>query len=198
MNGERQKDVDGGAAPLAPRSSQLLTLLPLDPALHSDALQAVYAATPGYWALYNLPGCPPDQAARDLAAAQAEAPGRTLLGILQPVDPAQPAAGAALIGVVDLRLHWPAAGVAYVGMIMVAEPYQRRGVGRQAWALLRPWLAGPGGMSKVRAGVEQFNHTALKFCTRLGFTLTGESDRLRVGDKFVRLLYLEMALQDRS
>ena len=198
MNGDLQEDARRGVARHASRPAPLLTLLPLDPALHTDALQAVYAATPGYWALYDLPGCPPDQAARDLAAAQAEAPGRTLLGILQPVDPDQPAAGAALIGVVDLRLHWPAAGVAYVGMIMVAEPYQRRGVGRQAWALLRPWLAGPGGMSKARAAVEQFNHTALQFCTHLGFTLTGESDRMRVGDKFVRLLYLEMALHDRS
>ena len=172
-----------------------ITLLPLDPTLHGAALQAVYAATPGYWALYNLPGCPPDQAARDLAAVAAETPGRAMLGILQPADPAQPEFGAELVGVLDFRLHWPADGVAYVGMLMVAEPYQRRGVGRQAWQLLRPWLAHTAHMAKVRLGVEQFNHTGLQFWESLEFALTGESDRVKVGDKFVRLLYLELALR---
>ena len=172
-----------------------ITLLPLDPALHSAALQAVYAATPDYWGLYNLPGCPPDQAARDLAAVAAEAPGRAMLGILQPALPSQPDAGAEMIGVLDFRLHWPTDGAAYIGMLMVAEPYQRRGIGRQAWQLLRHWLANTAQMAKVRLGVEQFNHTGLKFWASLGFALTGESDRLKVGDKFVRLLYLEFALR---
>ena len=171
-----------------------ITLLPLDPTLHGAALQAVYAATPSYWALYNLPGCPPDQAARDLAAVAAEAPGRAMLGILQPADPAQPEIGAELVGVLDFRLHWPADGVAYVGMLMVAEPYQRRGIGRQAWELLRPWLANTAHIAKVRLGVEQFNHTGLKFWESLGFALTGESDRMKVGDKFIRLLYMEVDL----
>jgi ribosomal protein S18 acetylase RimI-like enzyme len=171
-----------------------ITLLPLDLTLHSAALQAVYAATPGYWDLYNLPGCPPDQAARDLAAGTAAAPGRALLGILQPVHPSQPDAGAEMIGVLDFRLHWPAEGVAYIGMLMVAAPYQRRGIGRQAWQLLRPWLANTAQMAKVRLGVEQFNHTGLKFWESLGFALTGASDRMKVGDKFVRLLYMELNL----
>ena len=171
-----------------------ITLLPLDPALHDAALQAVYAATPGYWALYNLPGCPPDQAARDLAAVAAEAPGRAMLGILQPADPSQPATGVEMVGVLDFRRHWPAGGVAYIGMLMVAEPYQRRGIGRQAWQLLRPWLANAAQMVQVRLGVEQFNHTALKFWASLGFVLTGESDRVKVGDKFVRLLYMALDL----
>lgn len=171
-----------------------ITLLPLDPTLHGAALQAVYAATPGYWALYNLLGCPPDQAARDLAAVAEEAPGRAMLGILHPAHPSQPDAGAEMIGVLDFRLHWPADGVAYIGMFMVAEPYQRRGIGRQAWQLLRPWLAGPAHVAKVRLGVEQFNHTGLKFWESLGFALSGESDRMKVGDKFVRLLYMALDL----
>ena len=171
-----------------------ITLLPLDPALHEAALQAVYAATPGYWALYNLPGCPPDQAAQDLRAA-AETQGRYLLGIVQRVVAVDPAAGAELIGLLDFRLYWPEEQVATIGMLMVAEPYQRQGVGTQAWSLLKPWLASSAQIQKVRLGVEQFNGNALQFWQSVGFALTGESDRVRVGDKFVRLLYLEAAIK---
>ena len=118
----------------------LISLLPLDADLHAAALQSVYVATPGYWALYNLPGCPPDQATQELRAV-GETPGRTLLGIVQRVDPGDPEAGAELIGLVDFRLRWPGEHMAYIGMLMVAQPYQRQGVGTQAWALLKPWLA---------------------------------------------------------
>lgn len=177
-----------------------IALMPLDADLHGAALQGVYRATPGYWALYGLPGAPPDQAERDLAAVAAEAPGRALMGILQAADPAQESTASALmVGMIDFRLHWPASGVAYIGMLMVAEPYQRQGIARRTWLLLRAWLTAEAHITKVRLGVEQFNHVALKFWERAGFALTGQSDRMRVGDKFVRLLYLEIDLApDRS
>lgn len=174
---------------------EMITLMPVDAALHTAALQAVYAATPGYWRLYHLPGPPADHAARELAAAQAT-PGRVLLAILRPLERANPAAGAEMIGVLDFRLHWPDAGIAYIAMLMVAEPLQRQGIGAQAWSLLKPWLANTAGIHTVRVGVEQFNVVALKFWTAQGFTLTGESDRMRVGEKFVRLLYLTTRLPD--
>lgn len=172
------------------RLTPIVSLLPLDPAIHAGALHAVYQATPGYWALYNLPGCPPDQAQQDLDAVAAT-PGRYMLGIVKRLDPDDAAAGAELIGLLDFRLHWPDGEVAYIGMLMVAEPYQRQGIGTQAWSLLRPWLASSAGVRRVRLGVEQFNSAALQFWQRMGLTLTGESNRIRVGDQFVRLLYME-------
>lgn len=170
-----------------------ISLVPLDPNLHTDALQGVYTATPGYWAMYNLPGCPPDQAAKDLEAART-IPGRFLMGIVQRIDPTRAEAGAEMIGVIDFRLHWPAEQVVYIGMLMVAETRQRHGTGTQAWSLLKPWLARSAHMHTARLGAEQFNIGGLKFWQYQGFTLTGESERLRVGDKFVRLLYLEQSL----
>jgi RimJ/RimL family protein N-acetyltransferase len=169
--------------------AELITLMPLDRALHTAALQAVYSAVPAYWQLYRRESPPPEHASQELSAAE-QTPGRTLLGILRRVDRQDPEAGAELIGVLDFRLHWPTAGVAYVGNLMVVGSLQRRGIASQAWALLKPWLASSASMQEVRTGVEQFNIAALKFWEAQGLTLTGASDRVRVEDRFVRLLYL--------
>ncbi len=172
-----------------------ITLLPVDAALHTAALQAVYAAAPGYWRLYHLPGAPEDHAARELAAVPTM-PGRALLAIVRPLDRNDPAQGAEMIGVLDFRLHWPEEGVAYMALLLVAEGVQRQGVGAQAWSLLKPWLANTAGIHTVRAGVEQFNIVALQFWEAQGFRLTGASDRVRVGERFVRLLYLSAPLAE--
>ncbi len=167
-----------------------ISLIPLSADHHIDALQQVYRATPGYWQLYNLPSSPAGQAERDLQAA-AEDAGRTLMGIVRPNVPDDPSAGAEMIGVVDFRLHWPKEGTAYLGMIMVAESVQRQGIATSAWELLHPWLRDAAGITTVRAGIEQFNPKALKFLESLGFAMTGESERIKVGIKFVRLIYME-------
>ncbi len=59
-----------------------------------------------------------------------------MMGIVRRVDEDDPAAGFEMVGMVDFRLHWPQESIAYVGMLMVAEPYQRQGIGTQAWRLL--------------------------------------------------------------
>ncbi len=173
--------------------AHMISLLPLDAEYHAGALQAVYTATLGYWQMYGLEGPPPDQAHHDLAAAN-ETPGRYLVGIVKRVDEQDTAAGAELIGLVDFRVDWPAAETVTIGMLMVAAPYQRQGIGTQTWALLSPWLAASAHMQKARLSIEQFNIGALKFWESLGFSLTGDSDRVRSGDQFIRLLYLESAL----
>jgi RimJ/RimL family protein N-acetyltransferase len=173
--------------------AHIISLLPLDTEYHAAALQAVYAATPHYWEMYGLDGPPAAQAQRDLAAAN-ETPGRYLVGIVKRLDEQDPASGAELIGLVDLRLGWPEERIATIGMLMVAEPYQRQGIGAQAWSLLAPWLAASAQMQRARLSIEQFNLKALKFWEKLGFRLTGDSDRVRIGDQFVRHLYLESPL----
>lgn len=173
----------------------LISLVPLSLAWHVDALQQLYRATPAYWAMYSFPTAPAGQAENDLRTA-AETPGRTLLGIVQrTADSPEESTGAGeLIGLIDLRLHWPDPQVVSLGMVMVAEMYQRQGVATQAWSLLYPWLVQQAQMQKARLAVEQFNPNALKFFESLGFILTGAADRIKVGDKFVRLLAMELAL----
>ncbi len=167
-----------------------ITLMPLSTDHHEALLQEVYANTPGYWAMYNMLTAPHGQAERDLAEAEAT-PGRTMMGMIVPIEPVNPDAGGEMIGLVDFRLNWPGEQIAYVGMVMVAEPLQRQGAATQAWSLLGPWLAESVGIRKVRIGVEQFNTNAMAFFHRLGFIMTGEANRVRVGDKMVRLLYME-------
>lgn len=168
-----------------------ISLVPLSLAWHVDALQQLYRATPNYWEMYNFPTTPTGQAEHDLRTA-AETPGRTLLGMVRRT--ADVVDAGELIGLIDFRLHWPNPQVVYVGMVMVAEVYQRQGIGTQAWSLLHPWLAQQAQMQKARLGVEQFNPIALKFFESLDFSVTGEANRIKVGDKFVRLLYMEMTL----
>jgi len=175
----------------------IISLAPLNAEDHAAALQAVYQATPRFWAMYGLPTAPAGQAARDLDEV-AQTPGRYLLGIIRRIDPANAQAGGELIGLADFRLYWPEERMAYLGMLMVAERYQRQGVGLQAWRLLVPWLAEAAGIQTVRLGVEQFNPGALLFFQKAGFTLTGESSRISVGSKRVRLLYMEQSLKQSS
>ncbi|MEZ4656357.1 MAG: GNAT family N-acetyltransferase [Caldilineaceae bacterium] len=165
--------------------------LPVDQ--YAAALQDVYEQTPSYWRMYNWPGAPAGQAQRDLFEA-AGVEGRTMLGIAQRVERLNPQAGASLVGLVDFRLHWPSPQTAYLGMIMVAEPLQHQGIGRKAWRLWQQWLRKSTEISTVRLGVEQFNPAAMQFFQHLGFALTGEAQRMRVGDKFVRLLYMEQGV----
>ena len=172
----------------------VITLAPLTAQDHAEALQQVYRATPHYWQLYDFPTAPVGQAGRDLQEA-AQTPGRYVLGIIRRILAEDAAAGGELIGTVDFRLYWPEYGMVYIGMILVAEPYQRQGVGTQAWRLLAPWLAEAAGIETARLGVEQFNPGALLFFQKVGFTLTGASSRISVGSKWVRLLYMEQPLR---
>lgn len=167
-----------------------ITLIPLQSEYHVEALQNVYNKTPGYWSMYELPSAAPDQAQRDMDEA-GEVPGRYMMGIVQRLERTNPMAGAELIGLVDFRLNWPIDGVTYLGMILVAEPYQRQGIGRKGWRLLLNWLRRETETKTVRLGVEQFNTDALKFFQALGFELTGEANRIRSGERFVRLLYMD-------
>jgi RimJ/RimL family protein N-acetyltransferase len=170
--------------------SSTISLVPLTIEHHMAALQTVYEAAPSYWALYGLLACPPTQAEHDLQAAGAT-PGRSIMGMVRRTAEKKVQGLGELVGLVDFRLHWPGQHVVYIGMVLVVEALQRQGIGRQSWHLLEPWLSQTAKMHKARVGVEQFNPGALKFFEHLGFHLTGQTDRHRVGAKLVRLLYLE-------
>ncbi len=174
-----------------------ISLLPLDASLHAGALQRVYELSPAYWTMYHMAQAPAGQAERDLAAI-ADEPGRMGLGIAAANEPGKAEAGAQLVGMLDFRLQWPDTDTAYIGILLVAEPFQRQRVGSDAWALLEPWLAHEANLRTVKLGVEQFNPGALKFFQSLGFALTGEAQRIRSGKRLVRLLAMEKELKSNN
>jgi len=220
-----------------------LTLIPLTLHDHTDLLQAVYEATPGYWRMFGLDAAPEYQAIHTLRAAN-DTPGRAVFGILHPGEglgdrglgtrdqglggyaatdapttdppttdlpthgrtdapPSSPTPNPStltpvMIGVIDIHMHAPERGVTTVGMVMIAEPWQRQGHALSAWALVEAWLAGSAGMTKVRAGVEAFNMGALRYFEKVGFALTGEATRVPVEEHLVRVLFAEKSLTNES
>jgi RimJ/RimL family protein N-acetyltransferase len=168
----------------------VITLAPLTSEHHSNAAQQVYRCVPRFWGMYDLLDAPEGQAERDMREAEGT-PGRTMLGIISRRQDDDPEAGFEMIGLIDFRLYWPRQDTAYLGMLIVAEPYQRQGVGTQAMQLLGQWLQNDAGIKTVRLGVEQFNTSALQFFQHTGYTLTGEANRISVGKKWIRLLYME-------
>jgi RimJ/RimL family protein N-acetyltransferase len=185
---------------MAVSMTHTISLMPLTQADHVRALTRLYRAVPTYRAERNLTGSPHAQAERDLAAAEATVD-RTMLGILRLMDGAEGdergSQAAELVGVIDFRRHWPEEGIVTVGLILIAEALRRQGIGRQAWALLEPWFAATARMQTARCSLEQFNHDGLRFMQSLGFALTGEAERIRRGDRVIRLLEMQKALAGR-
>ncbi len=177
--------------------TRTISLVPLTQTDHVRALTRLYRTVPNYRAARNLTGSPYAQAERDLAAAEVTAD-RTMLGIVRLLDGVEGSERgtqtAELVGMVDFRRHWPEEGMVTVGLILVAEALRRQGIGREAWALLEPWLSGTAGIRTARCSVEQFNHGGLRFMQALGFALTGEAERIRSGSRVIRLLEMQKAL----
>lgn len=171
-----------------------ISLMPLSNEHHGPALQRVYDLTPSYWRMYGLANSANEQAIRDIKEGE-ETPGRYMMGIVQRVESATgDDVQAELVGLADLRLHWPKEDTGYLGMLMVAGPYHRQGIGTQAWHLLKPWLTETAEMKNMRLGVEQFNIRAMKFFESIGFRLTGEAHRVKSGERLVKLMYMEQTL----
>jgi RimJ/RimL family protein N-acetyltransferase len=83
-------------------------------------------------------------------------------------------AGDAMIGVADVVRGWNAPGKAIIGLLLLAEPWQRRGLGRAFAALLLEAIGGWPEVATVRIAVVASNAGALAFWRRLGFRETGE------------------------
>jgi RimJ/RimL family protein N-acetyltransferase len=82
--------------------------------------------------------------------------------------------GEAMIGCADVIRGYPVPEKAVIGLLLLAEDWQRRGLGRAFAALLEERIAGWAEVSRLRIGVVASNAAALAFWHKLGYRETGE------------------------
>jgi ribosomal protein S18 acetylase RimI-like enzyme len=141
---------------------------------HAALLQACLDAAPDYFT--RTDGAPADAGAARRLLGDAEADPERVVFLLLPSPGHGPAAGDAsapgALGVLDLYLHQPEPGVAHVGLLLLREAVQGRGLGRELVEALERALASSG-FSALRASVGDENPAAQAFWERLGFAPAG-------------------------
>ncbi|WP_169730227.1 GNAT family N-acetyltransferase [Chitinimonas koreensis] len=141
-----------------------------------NAVLAVASQAPNYWLLSEGKGMP----GRDAVAAWFDGrqlpPGKSIgdqqIYGIHLDDPDQ-----TLIGIVMVLRGWPYPEQASIGLLLLAESWQGKGLGRLAYleveALAQRWPR----IETMRIGVVASNEPAFPFWRRLGFRETGERRR---------------------
>ncbi len=102
-------------------------------------------------------------------------------------------AGDAMIGVADVIRGWNAPDKAIIGLLLLAEGWQRRGIGRAFAALVEQAILAWPEIATLRIGVVASNPDALAFWRRLGYLETGEV-RPATGPFVAEIVVLEKPL----
>jgi ribosomal protein S18 acetylase RimI-like enzyme len=82
--------------------------------------------------------------------------------------------GASMIGCADVIRGYPTREKAVIGLLLLAESWQRRGLGRAFATLIEQAIAGWPEIERLRLGVCESNTAALAFWRQLGYDETGE------------------------
>lgn len=88
------------------------------------------------------------------------------------------------VGALDVIRGWPDPTTALLGLLLIAEPHQGRGLGRAAYEAVEAEIRGWPEIDRVRVAVVETNADTLPFWSRMGFTETGKTrpyayDKLR-------------------
>jgi ribosomal protein S18 acetylase RimI-like enzyme len=147
--------------------------------LHGDpaeqaALQAVLEQAPGYHV--RIQGTPARPVEGESLLADLP-PGKSrddkvVWGIYE---------GEQMVGVVDLVRGYPTSEVAYIGLFLLSERRQGRGLGSRAYAEVERRVRAWGGFARLRLSVARTNLQVLPFWHKLGFRETGEVKPFRAG-----------------
>jgi RimJ/RimL family protein N-acetyltransferase len=146
-----------------PLTLRLLTGAPDEMA----ALQRVLAAAPAYFE--TITGLPPGNAEAQ-STFTALPPGKNyddkfVWGLY---------ADERMIGCADVIRGYPMREKAIIGLLLLAEPWQRRGLGRAFALLVEQVIGGWPEIETLRLGVVERNAGALAFWRKLGYVETGE------------------------
>jgi ribosomal protein S18 acetylase RimI-like enzyme len=129
-----------------------------------DALQACLDGCPDYFARVEGARAAEDAAARLLDEAEADPLRRLYLFSLK--------RGGVPAALLDLWLDQPEPGTAHLGLLVVREALQGRGLGREAMAALEAGLVAAG-CQALRISVTDENREVEGFWARLGFATVG-------------------------
>lgn len=77
------------------------------------------------------------------------------------------------IGIVDLIEGYPDNGIAFLGLLLLKEDSQGRGLGKEAYLRVEEYIAKLSSISKVRLAYIK-NNPVHGFWEKVGFSLTGE------------------------
>jgi len=83
-------------------------------------------------------------------------------------------AGEQMVGCADVIRGYPVREKAVIGLLLLAERWQRRGLGRAFARLIEQVIAGWPEISTLRLGVVERNTGALAFWRKLGYVETGD------------------------
>jgi GNAT superfamily N-acetyltransferase len=160
----------------------ILRLLHGEPA-EMAALQCVLEAAPAYY--QSVTGAPP-RGALAQSMFTALPPDKTyddkfVWGLY---------AGDAMIGCVDVIRGYPVPDKALIGLLLLAEPWQRRGLGRAFATLLEQAIVAWDEISTLRLGVAVSNPGAHIFWRKMEYIETGEMKRAGP-DGIVDLIIME-------
>jgi len=105
--------------------------------------------------------------------------------------------GEAMIGCADVIRGYPVREKAVIGLLLLAQPWQRRGLGRAFSGLVEHAIADWPEILRLRIGVVASNEGALAFWRKLGYRETGE---IKAGEQeFVgQVVVLEKPVAPRS
>ena len=151
-----------------------------------EVLQRVFESAPGY--AMKVTGAPPAPgAAESLLASLPE--GMTY----QDKFVFSLHAGDQVVGCADVLRGYPAPEKAFIGLLVIAESYQERGLGAAAYAELesqiRDWDC-----QTIRLAVVGTNDQVLGFWEKVGFQPTGERRAYTAGSVQSELLVMEKRL----
>ena len=102
--------------------------------------------------------------------------------------------GGRMVGCVDVVRGYPDAQTAYVGLLLVAEPFQRQGIGRAAYRALESVIRSWRTCVRVRLAVVATNEAVIPFWSKLGFVPTGEVKPYRYAGVVSESIILEKVL----
>lgn len=135
-----------------------------------EEAQGIYERAPAFFRSLGLASPPSDGACGDFHALPPRFPRQRkhYFGIWSRPD-------GPLVGVADYLDGHPVPGVGWLGLLLLEEPHQGLGLGREACEALRRWAATELGARELRLGVEAPNRNAWLFWTAMGFAPTGET-----------------------